>query len=722
MVLYYSTQKRKNIRDSGCYQGEIMVKNYKYSSENFEFEVEIGKVAKQASAAATLRAGDSMVLVTVVGSDEEREGIDFFPLSVEVQEKQYAVGRIPGGYVKREGRPTDEATLTARMMDRPLRPLFPEGYKNDVQIVSTILAADEDYDTGILSMVGSSIVLGVSPIPFNGPTGSVSVGYVDDKYVINPKADQRKVSKLDLTLSGTKDAIMMVEAGAQELTEDQMLEAILFGHEEIKKICDFIQTIIDDIGQEKNEFHYEGVDKVLYAEIENEFGQRIKDALQTVDKKKRDDALDVIEDEIVEKYTDEEDEDNEEKLKSVNEVIEDLKKTIVRRLISVDKVRSDGRKMHEIRPLSAEVGYVPKVHGSGLFTRGQTQVLNIATLGSPSDVQYIDGLTDEEVKKRYIHHYNFPGYSVGEIGRFRTPGRREIGHGRLAERALEAVIPSEEEFPYVIRLVSEVLESNGSSSMASVCGSTLSLMDAGVPIKAPVAGIAMGLIKEGDDFAILTDIQGLEDHLGDMDFKVAGTKDGITALQMDIKIDGINRAILEEALADAKDARMRILDVILEAIPAPRPEVSPNAPRIFTIQIKPEKVREVIGSGGKTINKIIDETGVKIDITDEGLITVTSSDGASGKKAIEMIESIVEEPEVGDVYLGKVIKIMNFGAFVQFANNKEGLVHISKLDHKRVDKVEDVVKEGDEIMVKIIEIDDKGRINLSRKDVMPKGE
>lgn len=699
-----------------------MVKKYKYSSENYEFEVEIGKVAKQASAAATLRAGDSMVLVTVVGSDEEREGIDFFPLSVEVQEKQYAVGRIPGGYIKREGRPTDEATLTARMMDRPLRPLFPEGYKKDVQIVSTILAADENYDTGILSMIGSSIVLGISPIPFNGPTGSVSVGYVDDKYIINPKSDEKKVSKLDLTLSGTKDAIMMVEAGALELTETQMLEAILFGHEEIKKICEFIQTIIDEIGQEKNEFHYEGVDKVLYTEIDDNFGQRIKEALQTVDKKTRDDALDEIQNEIIEKYTDEDDENIEEKLKSVNEVFEELKKTIVRKLISVDKVRSDGRKMHEIRPLSAEVAYVPKVHGSGLFTRGQTQVLNIATLGSPSDVQYIDGLTDEEVKKRYIHHYNFPGYSVGEIGRFRTPGRREIGHGRLAERALEAVIPSEEEFPYVIRLVSEVLESNGSSSMASVCGSTLSLMDAGVPIKAPVAGIAMGLIKEGDDFAILTDIQGLEDHLGDMDFKVAGTKDGITALQMDIKIDGINRAILEEALEDAKDSRMRILDVILEAIPAPRPEVSPNAPRIFTIQVKPEKVREVIGSGGKTINKIIDETGVKIDITDEGLITITSSDTESGKRAIEIIESIVEEPEIGDVYLGKVVKIMNFGAFVQFANGKEGLVHISKLDHKRVEKVEDVVKEGDEIMVKIIEIDDKGRINLSRKDALPKGE
>lgn len=699
-----------------------MIKNYKYSSKHYEFEVEIGKVAKQASAAATLRAGDSMVLLTVVGSEEPREGIDFFPLSVEVQAKQYAVGRIPGGYVKREGRPTDEATLTARMMDRPLRPLFPEGYKNDVQIVTTILAADEDYDIGILSMIGSSIVLGISSIPFNGPTGSVSVAYVDDNFIINPNAKQKEESKLDLTIAGTKDAIMMVEAGAKELSEDQMLEAILFGHEEIKNICDFIQTIIDDIGQEKAEFHYEGVDEQLYQKIESEFGQRLKEALQNIDKKTREDETKLLQNEIIEKYTDEEDELNIETLNKVADVFDKLEKNIVRRLISVDKIRPDGRKMHEIRPLSAEVAYVPKVHGSGLFTRGQTQVLNIATLGSPSDVQYIDGLTDEEVKKRYIHHYNFPGYSVGEIGRFKSPGRREIGHGRLAERALEAVIPSKEEFPYVIRLVSEVLESNGSSSMASVCGSTLSLMDAGVPIKAPVAGIAMGLIKEGDDFAILTDIQGLEDHLGDMDFKVAGTKDGITALQMDIKIDGINRDILKQALADAKDARFRILDVLHDAIAEPRKEVSPNAPRIFTIQVKPDKVREVIGSGGKTINKIIDETGVKIDITDEGLITITSQNAENGKRAIEIIESIVEEPEIGDVYLGKVVKIMNFGAFVSFANGKEGLVHISKLDNKRVDKVEDVVKEGDDIMVKVIEIDDKGRINLSRRDLLSSNE
>lgn len=691
-----------------------MVKNYKYSSKYNSFEIETGKMAKQAGGSVTIKAGDSMVLVTVVGTDTPREGVDFFPLSCEFQEKMYAVGRIPGGYVKREGKPSDESTLKARMMDRPLRPLFPEGYKNDVQIIATVLSADENHDVGILSMVGSSVALGISSIPFNGPTGSVSVGYVDGEYIINPTQAQREISDLDLTVAGTKDAIMMVEAGANELNEDEMLEAILFGHEEIKRICDFIQTIIDEIGKEKQVFEFKDVDKELKNEIESEFYDKIKSALQGIDKQTRQEELDAVKEEIIETYVTEDFEDVELRNKEVIAIFDKLEKEIVRKLISVDKIRPDGRQMHEIRPLSAEVALVPKVHGSGLFTRGQTQVLNIATLGSPSDVQYIDGLTDEEVKKRYIHHYNFPPFSVGEVGRMRGPGRREIGHGRLAERALEPVIPSQEEFPYVIRLVSEVLESNGSSSMASVCGSTLSLMDAGVPIKAPVAGIAMGLIKENDDIAILTDIQGLEDHLGDMDFKVAGTKEGITALQMDIKIDGINREILTTALADAKSARLRILDVITTTIAEPRKELSPNAPRIYTIQIKPEKVREVIGSGGKTINKIIDETGVKIDITDEGLVTVSSQNGEGGKRAIEMIESIVEEPEVGDIYLGKVIKIMNFGCFVSFGHNKEGLIHISKLDKKRVQKVEDVVKEGDELMVKILEIDDKGRINLSR--------
>lgn len=694
-----------------------MIKNYKYKSDLNEFEIEIGKMAKQASGACTIKAGNSMLLITVVGSKEPREGIDFFPLSCEFQEKMYAVGRIPGGYIKREGKPSDEATLTARMMDRPLRPLFPEGYKNDVQVIATVLAADENHDVGILAMIGSSVALGISDIPFNGPTGSVSVGYVDGKFVINPNQEQKEKNQLELTLSGTKDAIMMVEAGAKELTEDQMLDAILFGHEEIKNICDFIQTIIDDCGVEKQDFVNKEVDADLKAKISEKYGLKIKEALQSSDKQTRDEDTQAVGDEIFSEFTNEEDEDFLLIHREVSNIFEELKKEIVRKLISVDKVRPDGRQMHEIRQLSAEVGLVPKVHGSGLFTRGQTQVLNIATLGSPGDVQYIDGLTDEEVKKRYIHHYNFPGFSVGEVGRMRSPGRREIGHGRLAERALEAVIPSQDDFPYVIRLVSEVLESNGSSSMASVCGSTLSLMDAGVPIKAPVAGIAMGLIKEGEDFAILTDIQGLEDHLGDMDFKVAGTKEGITALQMDIKIDGINRDILTEALRDAKDARLRILDVMYEAIDKPRDEVSPNAPRIFTIQIKPEKVREVIGAGGKTINKIIDETGVKIDITDEGLITVTSQDGPNGKRAIEIIESIVEEPEIGDVYLGKVVKIMNFGCFVSFGRNSEGLVHISKLAKGRVEKVEDVVKEGDEILVKVLEIDDRGRINLAKQDI-----
>lgn len=695
-----------------------MVNTYKYKSDHNQFDIEVGKLAKQANAALTLRSGDTMVLVTAVASDKPREGIDFFPLSVEVQEKMYAVGRIPGGYVKREGKPTDEATLTARMIDRPIRPLFPEGYNNDVQIVATVLSADEDHEYGILSTIGASIALSISDIPFMGPIAGVEVGYIDGQYIINPNKEQREKSKLALTLAGTEEAIMMVEAGAQELTEEEMLEAILFGHEEIKNICRFIKTVVEEIGKEKKEFEYEDVDPQLYSDIEIEFGARIKEALKNADKASREDDVNALKEEVLKKYIDEEDEDNEDLLKEVSRIFNQLEKTIVRRLISVDKIRPDGRKLTEIRPLSAEVALVPKVHGSGLFTRGQTQVLNIATLAGPSEKEYIDGMTEEEVTKRYMHHYNFPGYSVGEIGRFRSAGRREIGHGRLAERALEPVLPSEENFPYVMRLVSEVLESNGSSSMASVCGSSLSLMDAGVPIKAPVAGIAMGLIKEGEDLSILTDIQGLEDHLGDMDFKVAGTKEGITALQMDIKIDGIDRSVLSQALEDAKVARFKILDVILSAIAEPRKELSPNAPRIFSVKVDPKKVGEVIGSGGKTINKIIEETGVKIDIEDDGLITITAPDGPSGERALEIINGIVEEPEKGDVYLGKVVKITNFGAFVEFGYNKEGLVHISKLDHKRVEKVEDVVKEGDEIMVKVLEVDDKGRINLSRKDLL----
>lgn len=697
-----------------------MIKKFNYKSDLNEFEIEVGRVAEQANGACLIRSGDTMLLVTAVASDKAREGIDFFPLTCEYQEKMYAVGRLPGGYIKREGRPTDEATLNSRMIDRPIRPLFPEGYNNDVQVIATVLSADKNHDAGILGMVGSSVALSISDIPFKGPTGAVSVGYIDGEFIINPTDEQRKISKLELTVAGTKDAIMMVEAGAKELTEDQMLEAILFAHEEIKKICDFIQKVQDEIGLEKKTFELPEPNHELILKINEILGDRLSKSLQTPDKMERQDNLGFLEAELIEKLVDSEQEDAKSLEMEILKIFDGLMKTEVRRLITDEHIRPDGRKMTEIRPLSAEVALVPKVHGSGLFTRGQTQVLNIATLGSPGDVQYIDGLTDEEVKKRYIHHYNFPPFSVGEVRPLRSPGRREIGHGRLAERALEAVIPSESEFPYVIRLVSEVLSSNGSSSMASVCGSTLSLMDAGVPIKAPVAGIAMGLIKENGNIAILTDIQGLEDHLGDMDFKVAGTAEGITALQMDIKIDGINREILKQALADAKSARLRILDVITEAIPTPREELSPNAPRIFTIDVHPDKVREVIGSGGKTINGIIDKTGVKIDIEDNGHICVTAQDAEKGKEAIKMIEFIVLEPEIGDVYLGKVVRIMNFGAFVEFANAKEGMVHISQLDHARVNKVEDVVKVGDEIMVKVMEIDEKGRINLSRKALLPK--
>ncbi|MGF0040468.1 polyribonucleotide nucleotidyltransferase [Peptoniphilaceae bacterium SGI.131] len=696
-----------------------MIKNYTYKSDYNSFEIEIGRLAEQANGACTIKSGDSMILVTAVASDKPRDGIDFFPLTCEYQEKMYAVGRIPGGYIKREGRPTDEATLTARMIDRPIRPLFPEGYNNDVQVVATVFSADQDHDAGILAMIGSSVSLSISNIPFMGPTGAVSVGFVDGQYIINPTFEQKQVSKLELTVAGTKDAIMMVEAGAKELSEAQMLEAILFGHEEIKRICQFIEGIQAEIGQEKQEFTVKEDDANLVSSIKDILGDRLSKGLQTPDKMERQDNLDLLETELVEKLVNPEAEDAKDLEKSIKDIFDKLMKTEVRRLITDEHIRPDGRQMTQIRPLSAQVDLVPKVHGSGLFTRGQTQVLNIATLGSPSDVQYIDGLTDEEVKKRYIHHYNFPPFSVGEVRPMRSPGRREIGHGRLAERALEAVIPSQEEFPYVIRLVSEVLSSNGSSSMASVCGSTLSLMAAGVPIKAPVAGIAMGLIKENGNIAILTDIQGLEDHLGDMDFKVAGTAEGITALQMDIKIDGINREILEEALHDAKVARMTILDVIKSAIAEPRPEVSPNAPRIMTIDVKPEKVREVIGSGGKTINGIIDKTGVKIDIEDNGHITITAANTESAKEAIKMIEYITHEVEVGDVYLGKVARILNFGCFVEFANGKEGLVHISQLDHTRVEKVEDCVKIGDEIMIKVVEIDEKGRINLSRKALLP---
>lgn len=691
-----------------------MEKIYKYESKNASnLEITIGKVAEQTNGECLIRCGDTILLVTAVASEKPREGIDFFPLLCDYQEKLYAVGKIPGGFIKREGRATDQATLIARQMDRPLRPLFPENYYNDVQIVATTLSVDEDNKPDCLSTIGASIALGISDIPFAGPVAAVNVGKVDGKLVISPNEDERKRSELDLTVAGTKDAINMVEAGANELSEEEMLEAMILAHDEIENITAFIQTIIDDIGKEKIKIEKEEVTE-LETRLTEAFEEDIKNSIRTTDKVEREDNLYRIEEEAKDRFLDEYPESKDE----IHRVIDSIMKKEVRRMISIDKIRPDGRQMKEIRPLSAEVGLLPRAHGSGLFQRGQTQVLSVVTLGSPSEVQVIDSMNREEVTKRYIHQYNFPPFSVGDIKPLRGPGRREIGHGHLAERALIPVLPSESDFPYTMRVVSEVLSSNGSSSQASICGSTLSLMDAGVPIKKPVAGIAMGLIKEDDSISILTDIQGLEDHLGDMDFKVAGTRDGITALQMDMKIAGITRTVLKEALANAKEARMQILDVIQGAIEKPREDISQYAPRIFSIDIAPEKVRDVIGSGGKTINKIIDATGVKIETEDDGHISVSSIDGESGKKAIEMILGIVTDPKIGDVYEGSVTRLMNFGAFVEIAIGKEGLLHISQIDIKRTEKVEDALKVGDKVKVKVTEIDRQGRINLSRKALL----
>lgn len=695
-----------------------MVKTYKYESKlGKDFEVTIGKFAEQANGECYIKSGDTSLLVTAVASEKPREGIDFFPLICDFQEKLYAVGKIPGGFLKREGKASDEATLISRQMDRPLRPLFPENYYNDVQIIATVLSMDEDNLPDPLTTIGASIALGISDIPFDGPVGACMVGKVGDKLIINPNKEEREKSSLELTVAGKKGAINMVEAGAKEISEGEMLEAMLLALEEIGNISDFIQTIIDDIGKEKIEV--DGIEETeLDRKISADFEEEIKNSIRTADKTEREDNIFNIEEAAKEKYLEEYPESEDE----IHRRIDNIMKKEVRRMISIDKIRPDGRDLTEIRPLSAEAGLLPRVHGSGLFQRGQTQVLSVVTLGSPADVQIIDGLNREEIQKRYIHQYNFPPFCVGDVRPLRGPGRREIGHGRLAERALIPVLPDEKDFPYTIRVVSEVLSSNGSSSQASICGSTLSLMDAGVPISKPVAGIAMGLIKEDDSISILTDIQGLEDHLGDMDFKVAGTRDGITALQMDMKIDGITREVLEESLNDAHSARMRILDVIESAIDKPRSDISDYAPRLFTIDIDPEKVRDVIGSGGKTINKIIDATGVKIETEDDGHITVASEDGESGKKAIEMIKSIVTDPKPGDIYTGKVVRIMNFGAFVEIAIGKEGLLHISQIDHHRVEKVEDVLSVGDEVKLKVTEIDRQGRINLSRKVLLEKPE
>ena len=695
-----------------------MVKTYKYESKlGKDFEITIGKFAEQANGECYIKSGDTSLLVTAVASEKPREGIDFFPLICDFQEKLYAVGKIPGGFLKREGKASDEATLISRQMDRPLRPLFPENYYNDVQIIATVLSMDEDNLPDPLTTIGASIALGISDIPFDGPVGACMVGKVGDNLIINPNKEEREKSSLELTVAGKKGAINMVEAGAKEISEDEMLEAMLLALEEIGNISDFIQTIIDDIGKEKIEVA-QIEETELDRKISADFEEEIKNSIRTTDKTEREDNIFNIEEAAKEKYLEEYPESEDE----IHRRIDNIMKKEVRRMISIDKIRPDGRDLTEIRPLSAEAGLLPRVHGSGLFQRGQTQVLSVVTLGSPADVQIIDGLNREEIQKRYIHQYNFPPFCVGDVRPLRGPGRREIGHGRLAERALLPVLPDEKDFPYTIRVVSEVLSSNGSSSQASICGSTLSLMDAGVPISKPVAGIAMGLIKEDDSISILTDIQGLEDHLGDMDFKVAGTRDGITALQMDMKIDGITREVLEESLNDAHSARMRILDVIESAIDKPRSDISDYAPRLFTIDIDPEKVRDVIGSGGKTINKIIDATGVKIETEDDGHITVASEDGESGKKAIEMIKSIVTDPKPGDIYTGKVVRIMNFGAFVEIAIGKEGLLHISQIDHHRVEKVEDVLSVGDEVKVKVTEIDRQGRINLSRKALLEKPE
>ncbi len=692
-----------------------MEKRFHYKlSEDKEFEIITGKVAEQANGECLIRYGDTVVLVTATSSKEPREGIDFFPLSVDYEEKLYSVGKIPGGFIKREGRPSEKAILTSRLIDRPIRPLFPEGYRNDVQVIATVLSVDQDYSPEIAAMIGSSVALSISDIPFNGPTGSVMVGLIDGEFIINPNSDEREKSDIHLTVSGTKDAVMMVEAGANQVPESTMLEAILFSHEKIKEICEFIDGIVEEIGKEKAEFEMYKPDEELEQAIIAYGTDKLIKAINTVEKQEREDNIDAVTNDILEKFL-EEYPDNE---KDILAIVDDIVKKEVRRLIIEEGIRPDNRKLDEIRVITTDVGILPRTHGSGLFTRGQTQVLTITTLGATSDVQIIDGLGEEE-SKRYMHHYNFPPYSVGDTRPLRGPGRREIGHGALAERALEPVIPSEEEFPYTIRLVSEVLSSNGSSSQASVCGSTLSLLDAGVPIKAPVAGIAMGLIKSEDKVAILTDILGMEDHLGDMDFKVAGTKKGITAIQMDIKIAGIGRDILEEALEKARIGRLYILDKMAETISKPREELSPYAPKIITMKIDPDKIREVIGPGGKVINKIIDETGVKIDIDDDGFISIAAENMEWGNRAMEIIENIVKEVEVGEIYLGKVTKTTNFGAFVDVLNGKEGLIHISNIARERINKVEDVLNVGDEVMVKVIEIDNQGRINLSRKALLP---
>ena len=698
-----------------------MFKTYETELAGRKLTIETGKIAELANGSVVVRYGDTVVMVNVTAAKEPKEGVDFFPLSVDYEEKLYAVGKIPGGFNKREGKPADKAILTSRAIDRPLRPLFPKDFRNDTCVVATVLSVEPDNSPEVCAMIGASAALSISDIPFGGPTAAVNVGYVDDKIIINPTLEQREKSRLNLTVAGTLEKITMIEAGADEIPNDTMLEAIKQAHVEIKKICNFISDIKAEIGKPKFEYKSFATDPEVYAEIKEKFEDRMYQDVQATDKTVRDANIEKITEDItnyfIEKYGEEE---AAEKEMAIAESIHDLEKACVRKMILEEHKRPDGRKIDEIRPLSCEVGVLPRVHGSAIFTRGQTQVMSVVTLGMKSEEQILDGL-DEETSKRYMHQYNFPSYSVGEARPSRGPGRREVGHGALAEKALVPVIPSEDEFPYAIRVVSEVLSSNGSTSQASICGSTLALMDAGVPIKKPVAGISTGLVTDKNDpskYIMLTDIQGIEDFFGDMDFKVGGTKDGITAIQVDIKIDGLTYDIIKEAFERTKVARDYILDnVMLPVISKPREDISKYAPKIMTAVISVDKIKDVIGPSGKMINKIIDATGVKIDISDDGKVFVYGEDTNSCEKAMDMILDVAKVIEVGNIYTGTVSRIMPFGAFIDLGGGNEGLLHISKISSRRIEKVEDVLNVGDEVTVKVSEIDEQGRINLNMKDL-----
>ncbi|MGI6214792.1 MAG: polyribonucleotide nucleotidyltransferase [Christensenellales bacterium] len=690
-------------------------KKYTMDFAGREITLEFGKYAQQANGTVLVHYGDTVIMVNVTASEEPREGTDFFPLTVDFEEKLYSVGKIPGGFIRREGRPSEKGILTCRLIDRPLRPLFPKGMRNDVQVIATALSVDQDVPPDIPAMIGSSAAIAVSDIPWNGPIGAVEVGLVDGQFVINPDELERQNSILHLTVAGTEDAIMMVEGGAEEISEDVLLDAILLGHESIKEICAFQKKIAEEIGKPKKEFPLALTGEDIKEAVREFALSKVQWAFDTFDRKERQAREKQIAQEVQEHFA----ESFEGREQEIADALYDLNKEVMRRKIVDQGIRPDGRTVKEVRPIWCETGILPRTHGSAVFTRGQTQALTVTTLGTLREAQMLDGLSNEDTK-RYIHHYNFPPYCTGETGRLRSPGRREIGHGALAERALLPVIPSEEEFPYAIRLVSEILSSNGSSSMASVCGSTLSLMDAGVQIKAPVAGVAMGLIKDEQTgkVVVLTDIQGLEDFLGDMDFKVAGTQNGITAVQMDIKISGIDKTILKTALEQALQGRLHILKIMLEAKPEPSKHLSPYAPKIITFTINPDKIRDVIGSGGKVINKIIEETGVKIDIEDDGRVAIATNDEAAGLRAKSIVEGIAKDIEVGEVYMGKVVRILsNMGAFIELLPGKDGLLHISKLSNEHVNKVEDVLNIGDTIEVKVSEIDSQGRINLLRNDM-----